>query len=49
MDVALETNYAQEFVLNVDLDLINTNDVALPTVKYSNAKRHASLLSSFYY
>ena len=32
---------------DVDLDSIDVDDVALPIVKLSDAKRHASLLSSF--
>ena len=32
VNVALGTNYAQAFVLNVDLDSINMNDVAPPIV-----------------
>ena len=47
VDVALRTNYAQDFDLNVDLDLVDVDDVAPPTVKLSDAKHHASLLSSF--
>jgi hypothetical protein len=47
VDVALGTNYVQEFVLNVDLDSINMNDVAPPTVKCIESKCHASLLSGF--
>ena len=35
------------FCLNVDLDLINVDDVAPPAIKPNDAKRHASLLSSF--
>ena len=48
MDVALGTNYAQDFGLNVDLDLIDVNDVALPIIKFSNAKvmHHCCLVSS---
>ena len=48
MDVALGTNYAQGFDLNVDLDSVDVDDVAPPTIKLSDAKRHASLLSSFF-
>ena len=33
--------------LVVDIDLVEVDDVALPSVKLSDAKRHASLLSSF--
>ena len=43
MDDALETNFAQDFDLNVNL---NSVDVA-SAVKLRDAKRHASLLSSF--
>jgi hypothetical protein len=38
---------AQDFDLNFDLDLIDVDNVAPPTIKLSDAKRHASLLSSF--
>jgi hypothetical protein len=48
VDVALRTNSPQDFDLNVDLDLVNVDDVAPPTVKLSDVKRHASLLSSFF-
>ena len=47
MGVALRTNFAQDFDLNVDLDLIDVDDVAPPTLKLSDAKGHASWLSSF--
>ena len=47
VDAALRTNYAQDFDLNVDLDLVDVDDVAPPTLKLSDAKHHASLLSSF--
>ena len=47
LDDALRTNFAQDFDLNVDLDLVAVKDVASPKVKLSDAKRHASLLSSF--
>ena len=47
VDVALGADYAQDFDLNVDLDLVGVDDVAPPTVKLSDAKRRASLLSSF--
>ena len=33
--------------LVVDIDSVEVDDVALPSVKFSDAKRHASLLSSF--
>ena len=45
--VALGTDFAQDFDLIVDLDPIDVDDVAPPTVKLTDAKRHASLLSSF--
>ena len=47
VDIALGTNFAQDFDLNVDLDLVDLDDVAPPIVKLSDARRHASLLSSF--
>ena len=47
VDVALGINYAQGFDLNVDHHSINVDDVAPPTVKLNDAKRHASLLSNF--
>jgi hypothetical protein len=46
VDAALGTNYAQGFDLNVDFHLVDVDDVALPRVKPSDAKRHASLLSN---
>ena len=33
MDVGLRTKYAQDFDLNVDLDALDVDDVAPPTVK----------------
>ena len=45
MDVALGTNYAQDF--NIDLHSIDLDDVALPTTELTDAKHYASLLSSF--
>ena len=47
MDVALGTSSTQDFDLNVDLDLVDVDDVAPPTIKLSDAKRHASLLFGF--
>jgi hypothetical protein len=47
VDVALGINYAQGFDLNVDMHLIYVDDVAPPTIKLNDAKRHASLLSNF--
>ena len=41
VDAALGFNYAQGFDLNVDLQSLDVDDVAPPTVK-----RHASLLSN---
>ena len=49
MDVAFGTNYAQDFDLNVDLDLVDVGDVVPSTTKLSDAKHHASSLSSFIY
>jgi hypothetical protein len=46
-DVALGINHAQGFDLNVDLHLVDVDDVAPPTVKLSDVKCHASLLSDF--
>ena len=47
VDVALGAKLGQDFAVNVDLQSINVDDVAPPTLKLSNAKRHISLLSSF--
>jgi hypothetical protein len=47
VDVALGINYAQGFDLNVDLHLKDVDDVAPPTIKFSDAQHHASLLSNF--
>jgi hypothetical protein len=47
VDVALGINYAQGFDLNVDLHSINVDDVTPPTLKLSDAKCDASLLSDF--
>jgi hypothetical protein len=49
VDVALGINYTQleGFDLNVDLHSVDVDDVAPPTVKLSDAKRHASSLSNF--
>ena len=47
MDVALGTNDAQDFDLNIHLHLVGVDDVAPPTIRLCDAKRHASLLSSF--
>jgi hypothetical protein len=48
VDAALGINHAQGFDLNVDLHSVDVDDVATPTVKLSDAKRHASLLSNFF-
>ena len=48
VDVALGINYAQGFDLNVDLHSVDVDDVAPPTIKLSDAKRHASLLFNFF-
>ena len=47
VDVALGINYAQGFDLNVDMHSVDVDDVAPPTIKLSDAKCHASLLSNF--
>jgi hypothetical protein len=47
VDVDLGINYAQGFDLNVDLHSVDVDDVAPPTIKLSDAKRHALLLSNF--
>ena len=47
VDVALGTNYAQHFNLNIDLHSAYVDDVAPPTIMLSDVKRHASLWSSF--
>jgi hypothetical protein len=47
VDAALGINHAQGFDLNVGLHAVDVDDVAPPTVKLSDAKRHASLLSYF--
>jgi hypothetical protein len=54
VDATLGINYAQGFDLNVDLHLVDVDlhlvdvdDVAPPTVKLSNVKRHVSLLFDF--
>jgi hypothetical protein len=47
VDAALGINHAQGFDLNVDLHSLDVDDVAPPTVKLSDAKRHASLLFNF--
>jgi hypothetical protein len=47
VDVALGINYAQGLDLNVDLHSVDVDDVTPPTIKLSDAKRHASLLSNF--
>ena len=47
VDVALGIGYAQGFDLNVDLHWVDLDDVAPPTIKLCDAKRHASLLANF--
>ena len=47
VDVALGTNSPQDCDLSVDLDSLDVDDVVPPTIKLSDAKCHASLLSSF--
>ena len=46
-DAALGINYAQGFDLDVDVHSVDVADVAPPTLKLNDAKRHASLLSNF--
>ena len=47
VDAPLGTNSTQYFDLNVDLDSVDVDDVAPPTLKLSDARCRASLLSSF--
>ena len=47
VDAALGINHAEGFDPNVDLHSVDVDDVAPPTIKFSDAKRHASLLSNF--
>ena len=47
VDVDFGTNYALDFDLYIDLHSIDVDNVAPPTINLSDAKRHASLLSSF--
>ena len=47
VDVALGTNFAEHFDLNVDWDSIDVHDVGPPTLKLSDAKCHESLWFSF--
>ena len=47
VDATLGTNFVQDFVFNVGLHSVDVNDVGPPIMKLSDAKRHASLLSSF--
>ena len=44
VDAALGINHAQGFDLYVDLHSIDVDNVAPPTIKLSDAKRHPSLL-----
>ena len=46
-DSTLRINHAQGFHLYVSFRLVDMDDVALPTVKLEDAKRHGSLLSNF--
>ena len=43
----ITSNYAQGFDLNINMHSLDVDDVAPRTIKLSDAKRHASLLSSF--
>ena len=47
VDTTLGINYAQRFDLNVDLHSVDVDNVDPPTIKLSDAKRYASLLSKF--
>ena len=47
VDIALETDFAQDFDLNVDLHSLDVDDVSPPIVKLNDAKCHASFLSNF--
>ena len=47
VDATLGINYAQGFDLIVDLHSVDVDDVAPSTIKLSDAKCHASLLSNF--
>ena len=47
VDVALGIKYAQGFDLYAGLHSVDVDDVAPPTVKFSDAKHHVSLLSIF--
>jgi hypothetical protein len=47
VDATLGINHAQGFDLNLDLHSLHVDDVAPPTVKLSDAQRHATLLSNF--
>ena len=47
LDVALETNCAQDFVLDVYMHSKDVDDVVPPKTTLSDSKCHASLLSSF--
>ena len=44
MDVVLKINHAQGFDHIVELHTVDVYDVAPPTIKLSDAKRHPSLL-----
>ena len=48
VDVALRIKYAKGFDVDVDVQSIDVDDVAPPTIKLSNVKRHALLLSNSY-
>jgi hypothetical protein len=47
VDAAWGINHAQGLDLNVDLHSVDVDDVAPPTIKLSDTKHHASLLSNF--
>jgi hypothetical protein len=47
VNATLGINHAQGFDLDVDLHSVDVDDIAPPTLKLSDAKCHASLLSNF--
>ena len=48
VDATLGIKHAQGFDLNVDLHSVDVDDVVPPTIKLSDVKCHASLLSKFH-
>ena len=49
VDVALGSKYAKDLDLNFDLQPLDVDDVASPTIKLSDGKCHASFLFYIYY